>query len=310
MSGEGDFIALMRDLAAPDSARALLDDVAVLRAHGTLVLTTDTMAEGVHYLPGDPPETVGWKIAAVNLSDLAAKGARPIGCLVNYALSGDAAWDAAFARGLGEAVARFGMPVLGGDTISMLQGMLRSISLTAIGQATCEPVPSRTGAHPGDQLYITGPVGNAGAGLRLLQAGKAEPADLIEAYRRPMPRIEAGRAFAPSANASMDVSDGLLIDAQRMAQASNVAIVIDHVPISGSLAALKGRTIEARIEAACAGDDYELLFAMPPEFVPPAGSTLIRVGEVVEGEGLKLLLDGQVQVLPSRLGWEHGAGQN
>lgn len=307
MSGEGDFIALMRDLAAPESARALLDDVAVLRAEGTLVLTTDTMAEGVHYLPDDPPETVGWKLAAVNLSDLAAKGARPVGCLVNYALSGDAAWDAAFARGLGEAATRFGMPVLGGDTISMLRGMLRSISLTAIGRATCEPVPSRTGARAGDVLYITGPVGDAGAGLRLLQAGKAGPADLIEAYRRPVPRIDAGLRFAPSANASMDISDGLLIDAHRMAQASGGAIVIDHVPISDSLAAVDGRTIEARIKAACAGDDYELLLAMPPEFAPLPHSGLSRIGYVAQGEGIRLILDGQEQALPERLGWEHGA---
>lgn len=302
MSGEGDFIALMRGLAGTDAARGLLDDVALL---GDLVLTTDTLVEGVHYLPDDPADSVAWKLAAVNLSDLAAKGAQPVGCLVNYSLSGDGAWDADFARGLGEAMRAFDMPLLGGDTVMMPAGAPRSLSLTAIGRAQ-GAVPSRSGAQAGDVLYTTGPVGDAGAGLALLQTGRSEPASLIEAYRRPQPRIAQGLAFAPTAHASMDISDGLLIDAQRMAQASGVAIIIEHVPLSQDYAALHGGNDAAYVRAACAGDDYELLLAMPTDWRAPTDSGLIRIGEVEVGAGLRLKLGGCEISLPDRLGWEHG----
>src|SRR3546814_1262530 len=116
-----------------------------------IFLTRDTMVEGVHHLPADPPADIGWKLAAVNLSDLAAKGAKPLGCLLNYALSGDESWDAAFLEGLGEALARHAMPLLGGDTVQMPRGAPRSYSLTALGQAT-GPVPLRGGAKAGDRL--------------------------------------------------------------------------------------------------------------------------------------------------------------
>jgi thiamine-monophosphate kinase len=307
MSGEGAFIALMRALADGDAARGLTDDVAVLRGAGDLVLTTDSLVEGVHHLPEDPPESIGWKLAAVNLSDLAAKGAQPVGCLVNYALSGDSDWDAAFVRGLAKALKAFDMPVLGGDTVMMSKGAPRSYSLTAIGRAG-ENVPARGGAKPGDVLYVTGPVGDAGTGLDLLRAGQVTPADLIAAYRTPQPRMEQGLAFASFAHASMDISDGLLIDAARMAQASNVAITLYHVPLSSSFVALNGRSVEARVQAASAGDDYELLFAMPADFLPSVNSGLISIGKISSGLGLSLILDNAPVDLPDRLGWEHGAG--
>lgn len=299
---EGDFIALMRALAGTAAARGLADDVAVL---DDLVLTTDTLVEGVHFRPDDPAYSVGWKLAAVNLSDLAAKGAEPVGCLVNYMLSGDAVWDADFARGLGDALARFAMPVLGGDTVSGPPGHARSFTLTAIGRANGD-VPARAGALGGDVLYITGPVGDAGAGLAVLQGRGDGPADLVAAYQTPQPRMATGLALAPLAHASMDISDGLLIDAQRMAAASGVMCIIEQVPLSPGVRALWGDDVPARVRAASAGDDYELLLAMAADFVPAPDSGLIRIGHVTQGAGLRLVLDGIEIPLPARLGWEHG----
>lgn len=304
MSAESRFLTLLRLLANDPAAQGLQDDVAVLEIGGTrLVLTSDTMVEDVHFLTFDPPADIGWKLAAVNLSDLAAKGARPLGCLLNYALSGDDAWDAAFLEGLGDALSRHAMPLLGGDTVSMPRGAPRSYSLTAIGEAR-GPVPVRGGARAGDRLYITGPVGDAGAGLDLLRADPAAAGPLVDAYRRPRPRLAEGTLLAPYVHAMMDVSDGLLIDARRMADASRLAITIDHVPLSSAFEALRGISAAIQIAAARAGDDYELLFACPAGATPPVRA--IPVGHFSAGAGLDLILDGVRLPLPDRLGWEHG----
>ncbi len=304
MSAESRFLTLLRLLAHDPAAQGLSDDVAILPVGDThLILTSDTMVEGVHYLPTDPAADIGWKLAAVNLSDLAAKGARPIGCLLNYALSGDDAWDAAFLEGLGEALDRHGMPLLGGDTVKMPQGSVRSYSLTAIGEAT-GPVPARGGARAGDRLYVTGAVGDAGVGLDLAQADPAASGPLVEAYRRPRPRLAEGALIAPHASAMMDISDGLLIDASRLGQASNLAVTIDHIPLSRALEQVRGASTAVQIAAAQAGDDYELLFALPASERPPVHA--IPVGQLAEGSGLTLLIDGVSVPLPDRLGWEHG----
>ncbi|AUW59851.1 thiamine-phosphate kinase [Sphingobium sp. SCG-1] len=302
MSGEAAFIDLLRALATDPAARGLQDDAAVLAIGGTrLVLTSDTLVEGVHFLSSDPADSVGWKLAAVNLSDLASKGARPVGCLMNYALSGDARWDAAFLEGLGAALERFGMPLIGGDTVAMPDGAPRSFTLTAIGEATTTVVPSRVGAKAGDILYVTGPVGDSGAGLKLLQAREEQPAFLIEAYRRPQPRVAEGQALAAHVTAMMDISDGLLIDASRLAAASGLAVTIEAIPLSHAFLALHGRT--AQIDAATSGDDYELLFAAPEDAVLPAPA--IAVGRLSQGQGLCLILDGRTVPLPDRIGYQH-----
>lgn len=304
MSAEFRFLTLLRLLAHDPAAQGLVDDVAILPVGDRrLILTSDTMVEGVHYLPTDPAADIGWKLAAVNLSDLAAKGARPVGCLLNYALSGDDVWDEAFIAGLGEALDRHAMPLLGGDTVKMPAGSARSYSLTAIGEAT-GPVPTRTGARAGDRLYVTGPVGDAGIGLDLASADPSATGPLVEAYRRPRPRLVEGALLAPVATAMMDLSDGLLIDAARMAQASGVAITIDHVPLSPALEKVRGASISVQIAAARAGDDYELLFALPRGVTPPVRA--VPVGHVAAGSGLTLMIDGAVIPLPDRLGWEHG----
>jgi thiamine-monophosphate kinase len=302
---ESAFIDSLRALATHPAARGLLDDAAVLEIAGrTLVLTHDMLVEGVHYLPDDPPADVAWKLVAVNLSDLAAKGARPFGVLLGYSL-GDEAWDSAFIAGLGTALRAFGLPLLGGDTVRGAGA--RTLALTAIGEAD-GPVPSRAGSGPGDHLWVSGTIGDAGAGLRGL--GEA----LVERYRNPRPRLEAGQRLAPLVSAMMDVSDGLLIDASRLAAASRVAAEIDLalVPLSDALLAALGDGREVRLAAATAGDDYELLFAAKPERAPEIlalqdelGLPLSRIGSVAEGAGLSLADGGEKIALPPRLGWEH-----
>lgn len=304
MSAETRFLTLLRLLAHDPAAQGLNDDVAILPVGDVrLILTSDTMVESVHYLPTDPPADVGWKLAAVNLSDLAAKGAKPLGCLLNYALSGDDSWDAAFLAGLGEALERHAMPLLGGDTVKMPAHGARSYSLTAIGEAT-GPVPARSGARPGDRLYVTGPVGDAGIGLDLLRTDPTASGPLVDAYRRPRPRVAEGALLAPHASAMMDVSDGLLIDAARLGAASGVAVTIDHIPLSLALEKTRGASTAVQIAAARAGDDYELLFTLPRRTSSPVRA--IPVGHISAGSGLTLMIDGTAVPLPDRLGWEHG----
>lgn len=303
---EADLLARLRTLPLHDAARGLADDAAVLgSSEGALVLTHDMIVEGVHFLPGDPPGSVAWKLLAVNLSDLAAKGAAPIGVLVGQALSGDGEWDEAFTAELGSALTRFDCTLLGGDTVTLPAGAPRVFGLTAIGRAGGAGAPGRGGARAGDALYVTGTIGDAGAGLELLREARAGAPRLIAAYRRPMPLIGEGRALAPFVTAMMDVSDGLLIDARRMAEASGLAVGIDldRIPLSHDFIAHAGDDRAARLSAATAGDDYQLLFAAPEDEAWPVPVT--RIGHFHSGAGL-MLEDRMGHVpLPASLGWEH-----
>ena len=305
MSGEHAFLESLRGLATDPAARGLLDDVAVLELGGTkIVLTHDTLVEGVHFLPDDPPESIAWKLIAVNLSDLAAKGARPVGVLMGYTLRGDADWDAAFVAGLAKALDHFAVPLLGGDTVRATE---RHLSMTLIGEASGR-VPSRSGAQAGDVVYVSGPIGDAGAGLRVQQGELPADEVLAEAYLWPRPHLAAGGILASRVSAMMDVSDGLLIDASRMAAASGVRIELDldAVPLSPALRAAVGDGTDVRMAAATAGDDYVLLFtANLPLPVNAALGPMHRVGRVLRGDGLSLLSGGVGVALPTKLGWEH-----
>jgi thiamine-monophosphate kinase len=313
MTTESAFIERLRALATDPAARGLIDDAAVLEIGGArLVLTCDMIVEGVHFRADDPPADVAWKLVAVNLSDLAGKGARPLGVLLGYAL-GASDWDAAFADGLATALGAFDLPLLGGDTVAMPAGAPRAFALTALGVAD-GPAPSRGGARPGDQLWTSGTIGDAGAGLGLLDAGKAGPAGLIERYRNPRPRLEAGQRLAPLVTAMMDVSDGLLIDASRMAAASGCRAIVelDQLPLSADLLALAGDGRDARLAAAAAGDDYELLFTADAgraaeilRLGDETGVPLSRIGRCAAGEGLAVTDRGDEVELPERLGYEH-----
>ncbi len=289
---EADVLAALRTLPLHPGAHGLTDDAAHL---GDLVLTKDLLVEGVHFLPDDPPADVAWKLVATNLSDLAAKGAVPVGVMLGYPIRDDA-WDRAFLSGLDTVLRTFACPLLGGDTVKLPAHAPRLLSLTAIG---CSPhAPRREGAKAGDGLWVTGTIGDAGAGLAIAQ-GAGGPPELLARYRRPTPRLAEGQALAPHVHAMMDVSDGLLIDARRMAQASGLAVEIDlaSVPLSDALKAFG----HDALTAATAGDDYELLFACNAE--PPVAAT--RIGGFREGEGLTLLLDGRPIPLPDRLGYQH-----
>jgi len=313
MSGETDLIDRLRALATDPAARGLMDDAAVLASPvgADLVLTHDMLVEGVHYLPADPPADVAWKLVATNLSDLAAKGARPLGVLLGLTLPDDDGWRDDFVVGLAVVLARFQVPLLGGDTVSGRGTTV--LGLTALGAAPAGGVPDRRGASAGDDLWVTGSIGDAGAGLAIAK-GAAGPPVLLDRYRRPQPRLAAGRMLAPLVSAMMDVSDGLLIDAGRLAVASGVAVAIDldAMPLSAALAAFGGDGREARLRAATAGDDYELLFTAPAAAGPAirAGMAdldlpVTRIGTVMAGGGLALTdADGPVP-LPARLGYVH-----
>ena len=189
---EADFIARLRDIATDPAARGLADDTAVL---GDLVLTHDMIVEGVHFLPDERPEDVAWKLVAVNLSDLAAKGATPLGVLLGYTLSGDAEWDERFARGLDIVLRRYGLPLLGGDTVGVPAGAPRSFGLTAIGKARPEGAPSRGGMKPGDRLWVSGTIGNAGVGLAMRLGEVDANETCLGAYSRPQPQLTLGQAL-------------------------------------------------------------------------------------------------------------------
>lgn len=308
---EADFIARLRSIATDPAARGLGDDAAVL---GDLVLTHDMIVEGIHFLPDERPEDVAWKLVAVNLSDLAAKGAAPLGVLLGYSLTGDDTWDAAFAGGLNEVLRRYAVPLLGGDTVGIPAGAPRTFGLTAIGKAPATGAPARSGVRPGDQIWVTGTIGNAGVGLAM-RLGEIDPNETcLAAYRRPQPQLAFGQAVAPHVHAMMDVSDGLLIDAERMAKASgcDITLMIEAVPLSAALLAVRPDVLDTRLAAATAGDDYQLLFA-----ADPAAATAIRdiaaglniaatmIGHAGVGEGLTLIHRAQRIALPTRLGFTH-----
>ena len=297
MSSEATFIAALRALAPHPAARGLADDAAVLEfGNECLVLTHDMMVEGVHWLPGQDPADVAYKLVAVNLSDLAAKGAEPIGVLLGYTLGLD---DARFLEGLAEALAEFQVPLLGGDTVSAPAGSARAIGLTALGRATCHPVPSRSTARVGDDVWVAGPLGAAMLGFEALREGTAGID--TRAFRRPCPQLAQGRALAPLVSAMMDISDGLLLDASRMAEASGVTFALDAAAIPLAPGVPEAR----RHDALTWGDDYHLLFTAPAGRALPVASA-VWIGTVQPNGANPLLLDDAAPDGP--LGFQHRAG--
>ena len=265
---------------------------------GDLVLTHDMMIAGLHWPVDADPADVAWKLVGVNLSDLAAKGAVPLGVLLGFML-GDDAWDLAFAGALGDALSHYETELWGGDTVGAPSSDTpRSIGLTAIGRACHMPVPSRSGAQVGDAVWVTGTIGEAMLGFEQ-RRGAGEAAWLR--FCRPEPRLAEGRALAPLVTAMMDVSDGLLIDAQRLAMASGVTIAIGSsaVPLPAATAgdaALADRAMRW-------GDDYELLFTLPDAVTAPVAAT--RIGTVLPVGPAVLLIDGQPADASRPLGFQH-----
>ncbi len=324
-SGEDALIArYFRPIATDPGAFGLVDDAAVLRAWGDdLVVTTDAIVEGVHFLPGDPPDSIARKALRVNLSDLAAKGATPSGFVLTLALrAADDAWLTPFARGLGEDAAQFGCPLLGGDTVSTPGPLM--ISITAFGRVPAGKMVHRNGAKPGDRVVVTGTIGDAALGLDILKGGTAEAAlagdataraMLVDRYRVPQPRNALAKAVREHAQAAMDVSDGLAGDLAKLCAASGVSAAIDaqSVPLSVAAATLLARGI-AGIEAiVSSGDDYEILCAISEErfeaFAQEAGTAGVAVtsiGTVIAGRAVPRFLDGKgSEIALPRLSYSH-----
>lgn len=296
----------LRPLAGDPAALRLMDDAACLTPPDghDLVLTKDALATGVHFLAADPWDLVARKALRTNLSDLAAKGARPLGYLLALGLPGD--WRIeqmdALAAGLAADQVSFGIALLGGDTIRSPGGLL--LSITAIGTVARGRMVRRGGARIGDGLHVSGSIGDAALGLaaRRARAGDGpmpdyardrEVADhLIDRYLLPRPRIDLADWLGAHASAGMDLSDGLLIDAGRMARASGVAIEIDLDAVPFSNAARTAMAIDGacRATALTGGDDYEILFcAGTPPPPAPGGVPVTRIGRVIDGPpGLRL----------------------
>ncbi len=277
MTRRGEFeqiAALFAPLTRGDpAALGLRDDAAVLTVPPghQIVVTTDAIVAGVHYLPDDPPDLVARKLVRVNLSDLAAMGAEPFGLFAACAFPRTCsdAWTEAFARGLGEDGEAFSVPVLGGDTVATPGPAV--FSLTALGTVPTGQALRRAGAAAGDLLAVTGTLGDGAFGLRaargeldgVLDAGSV--AWLADRYRLPQPRLDTGVALRGIASAAMDVSDGLLQDLGHLCRASGVGADVDAaaLPVAPAVKALQGRDDWLEVVAG-GGDDYELLIAVPP----------------------------------------------
>nr|WP_245216856.1 thiamine-phosphate kinase [Neoroseomonas nitratireducens] len=304
---------------AGEGALDLSDDAAVLDipAGRRLVIAADAMVEGVHYLPGDPPGTVGRKLLRVNLSDLAAMGAAPLGYLMTTSLARGMpeAWLAGFVAGLAEDQRLFGLTLLGGDTTATPGPT--SLSLTILGTVEPAKVITRAGARPGDDIWVSGTIGDGALGLRVLQG--TLPADtaghLARRYRLPEPRLALGQALAGLVRAGMDVSDGLVQDLGHLCRAGGCGAVIDAaaLPLSDAAGALLAADAGLLPLLLTGGDDYELLLAADPadraEVTARAaacGMAVARIGRFIAGpaEVSVHAPDGSPLALP-RGGWSH-----
>jgi thiamine-monophosphate kinase len=311
-SGEDELIArYFKPLATAAGALGLTDDAAFYAAPEghELVLTTDAIVSGVHFLSDDPPETVARKALRVNLSDLAAKGAHPAGCLLTLALPDGIAesWLSAFASGLQSDCDLFACPLYGGDTVRTGGPLFTSV--TAFGTLPRGTMVKRGGARPGDRIVVTGTIGDGALGLRLLQdpdhierwsLSDEEAGHLAGRYRVPQPRTAMADAVRTLASAAMDVSDGLVGDLAKLCNVSGVSARVEVARLPLSPAAAKALAAErGLIEAiATGGDDYEILAAVPADKVAAffdlargVAVPVAAIGEIVAGHEPPQLVD-------------------
>jgi len=303
--GEFDIIAryFSRPARRGDVLLGVGDDAALLTPPSgqALVAATDTLVEGRHFLPGTPAAALGHQALAVNLSDLAAMGAEPAWCLLSLSLPrADAAWLESFAEGLYALAGQHGVALVGGDTVA---GPL-VITIEVLGFVPPAEALRRSGARIGDAIYVSGTPGVAAAGLELLRAGRAgfdSQDPRVQRFLRAEPRLELGRALRGIATAAMDVSDGLLGDLRKLAAASGVGAVIEleALPLAGLQAAGTGAAAAERL-VLHGGDDYELLFTVPPAAVARVASIatatrcpLHRIGTVTAGAEVACRRDGR-----------------
>ena len=312
-------------LATSSGALGLTDDAAILDlAPGQqFVVTTDALVEGIHFLSNDPPALIARKALRTNLSDLAAKAARPVGYLLTLSLprSRDDAWVEAFATGLGRDQAEYSVTLLGGDSVST-DGPV-TISITAWGVVEQGKAVLRRTARAGDLIFVSGTIGDAALGLlaatwRLEGLAPADSAWLADRYRLPQPRTDLGVAIGPLVRAMMDISDGLVADLGHLAETSGVDAVLEsaRLPLSAAAAAVIADHPELFTSCLAGGDDYELLFTADPanvEAIEALGRQL-RVPVTAVGRIVARLQDAsQVRVIDAdgqtveiaETGWRH-----
>jgi len=312
-----EFFAPLAGLGALD----LTDDAALLDCPPGyhLVVTVDQLVEGVHFLPDDPPEAVAKKLLRRNLSDLAAMGATPRHYLLTTALpaSRDDDWLRRFAAGLAEDQHRFGLALLGGDSTSTPGPA--SLTLTAIGQVAIGHEIRRSGAKPGDRIWVSGTIGDAYLGLKVLRGEYANLAPahrtaLIARFQLPDPRTGLGPSLAGIAHAMIDVSDGLIADLGHICETSGVGATIELSRVPLSTAAREAISGDTALHAALTtgGDDYELLFTAPPEtdseivsLSQSLGLPITEIGAIVAGEGVRLVDATGADIAVKIGGWRH-----
>ena len=303
---------------AGDGALDLSDDAALLTppAGQQLVLAADALVEGVHFLPDDPPGMIARKLLRVNLSDLAAMGAAPLGYLMTTAFTRGTpdAWIADFVAGLAEDQQRFGLAVLGGDTVATPGPAC--FSLTIIGTVPPGKALHRRGARIGDEIWVSGSIGDAALGLRVLQGKLPGDAEgfLAQRYHLPEPRLALGQALRGVARAAMDVSDGLVQDLGHLCRAAGCGAEISAaaLPLSAAASATLARDAAYLPLLLTGGDDYELLFAAAPEDADAvqaagikAGVPVARLGRFVAGDG-GVVRDGSgAAITLPQGGWSH-----
>jgi thiamine-monophosphate kinase len=321
--GEFDLIAkYFAPLAAgAPGAFGLKDDAATiaLEPGQELVVTTDLLSAGIHFFPGDPPELIARKSLRVNLSDLAAKGAKPEGYLLSLALPHDIAadWISSFAEGLAEDQREFGVALFGGDTTATNGSV--TISITAFGMLPSGSMTKRSGAKPGDIVFVTGTIGDAAKGLSLLgdqtkASYTATERALIRRYRLPEPRVAFGQKIRGVATAALDVSDGLVADVEHIADASRVRMTvgISMIPLSDHRRRTSGASESEIIAAATGGDDYEIAFAAPADkraviqkLAEETRTPVSEIGRVEVGEGVSLVGDDGSEIAILHKGYKH-----
>jgi thiamine-monophosphate kinase len=322
-SGEFEIIA---ELFAPLSkgepgAFALTDDAAALKPKPghDIVLTTDAIVAGIHFLPDDPAGTIAQKALRVNLSDLAAKGAKPRAYMLTAVLPETTSdvWLKAFAEGLKHDQKKFGLTLIGGDTVAT-PGPL-TLSVVAIGEVAQGKMLRRAHAKAGDDIWVTGTIGDAALGLRVLRAdglglSERHNASLVARYRVPEPRVAAGQTILNVAHACLDVSDGLVADCGHMAEASKVGIELRaaDIPLSPAAQSAVANGLANLADLLTAGDDYELVFAAAPTHrarLTALGAKLktrfTRIGKAVKGKGMRVYGPDSAPMAFDRTGFAH-----
>ncbi len=311
--------------AAYPGAFGLLDDCATIRAPEghELVVTTDALVEGVHFLPGESADAIGWKALAVNVSDLAAKGAMPLAYVMGLALpeAPRAEWMHALAGGLARAQQSFAITLAGGDT-DRTPGHL-GLSITAFGTIPAGRMVRRNGARPGDRLYVSGTIGDAALGLRLLREpslaaawglDETQALHLLDRLRYPSPPVALAGVVADLASAAMDISDGLAKDLGRLCRASGAGAVVerDKLPVSQAARQVLARRGATVAELVSGGEDYEILLAVKAarcaaleDAARAAGAPCTMIGQICAGSGISLIDSAGRPIPLGRQGWDH-----